>query len=114
LSARKKWLGDTTLFVHRIEAENAAKIGEKEHFVPYNLWSKEQTSGKQRLNRKMRLHIRSNKSFGNCQKPGRQVEEELVYQSFQESLLTWTRCPQLTRERLKCRCGAHTSLVTEG
>src|SRR6266571_7220993 len=35
----------------------------------------------------------------------------LVYQSFRESLLTLDILSSIDRERLKCRRGAHTSLV---
>src|SRR2546422_7550965 len=39
LAARKKRLRNAAFLVHRIEAENTTEIGEKEHFVPDNLWS---------------------------------------------------------------------------
>jgi hypothetical protein len=41
LPSGKKRLRNASLLVHGIEAENAVKIGEKKHFVPYNLWGKE-------------------------------------------------------------------------
>jgi hypothetical protein len=36
LAAGKKWSGNASVLVHGIEAENTAKIGQKENSVPDN------------------------------------------------------------------------------